>query len=352
MWNFPANFNPGAIEHGPDARDIPYGALIPKAYNIDWANDFDLLKHIGLDLPIKDQGASSSCVGQASSYLAEIAEFKETGIFTRLSARDIYSRIYLTPDGGAYGYKGLSTVVNRGVATDERVLSYENGNPPSEAFMRTRDNSPESVHDALVHKGKNYATLDMTNIDELAYAIENQGGIVFGVAGSNPGWQNGMVRPPNPGETRWGHYHLGTRRVTINGTRYIVGPNSWSKYWGENGYTYFPESYFSGGFAFDGFTLVDLPNSWLDQIAMKRRIVLAGAQDQYTVEGNRINLIPDLDTLAFLRDESKVVADGLDTVQKGEFDSYLIGRPWPSVTVDRLARSFYTGAKDAFEPNK
>ncbi len=350
MYILPSDFNPGGIKRGPDSRDVLYRSLISGAPTVDWSHDFDLLKSIGLTLPVKDQNGSSSCVGQASSSLAEIAEFIETGRHTPLSARDIYSRIYVAPDGGAYGYKGLSTICNRGIATEARVSSYEAGRPPSETFMRIQDNSPAATSEALIRKGKNYAIVDTANIDELAYAIEHQRGIVFGVTGSNEGWQTGIVRPPKPGERVWGHFLVGTKRATRNGVRGIMGPNSWSERWGQlGGHFFVPDYYFSDGWAYNGFTLVDLPNSWLDQINMKRRIVLEGTQDQYVVEGTKKFLIPDLETLTLLREELKVVAEGLDTVQIGEFNSYLTGRALPSVKVDRLARDFFAGAKDAFE---
>lgn len=353
MWTLPYDFNPGARKRAADPRDVAYRDLIAGAPQVDWSHDFDLLHSIGLNLPLKDQGGSGSCVGQASSYLAEIAEFSETGRFTRLSARDIYSRIYIPPEGGAYGYKGMSVICGRGIATDLSVSSYMNGLPPTETFMRQQNNTPSVIQEALVRKGKNYAIVDTKSIDEIAYAIEHQRGVVFGVAGSNEGWQTGMVRPPEGDERQWGHFLVATKRAVINGVRGIMGPNSWSERWGSlGGYYFIPEDYFSRGFAFNGFTLVDLPNTWLDQINMKRRIRLNGAQDQYTVEGKYKFLIPDLDTLSFIRDEIKIVADGdAEVVSKEEFDSYLTGRALPSVKVDRAARAFYESSKDAFEPN-
>lgn len=346
-------FGKGAIRRGPDSREVQYSSIYGGNPVVDWSHDYDFLKEIGLNIPIKNQGRSSSCVGQATSYLAETAEFVETKTFTQLSAEDIYSRIYLSPDGGAYGYKGPSTVVTRGVARELLVPSYENGLPPSEAFMRIQNNSPMAIQDALIHKGKNYATINTNSIEEISYAIEHQGCAVFGVVGTDAGWSGngGFARPPLPGESQWGHYLFATKRLTLNGKRYISGPNSWSEQWGSNGFFFVPESYFDEGFTFNAYTLVDLPNTWYNQINMLRIIKTKDGVDQYTVQGKQKNLIPDAATLGFLIDQGVVTGQHED-VSQAELDSFNSGKAWASQVVDSLAHTFYEGARDSFEKNQ
>lgn len=339
----------GALPRLPDPRDIQYGDYIAGAPAVDWSRPYDVRTVIG-DLPVNNQGGSLSCVGQASSKLAEIAEAFEAKKQTRLSARDVYSRIYV-PEGGAYGYRGLSAIVQRGVATEQRVPSYlyPDKEPPTEAFMRTQDNSPEAVEEAKVRVAGNYAHLSQ-NIDEMAYAIEHQNGIVFGVVGTNEAWNWGITipRPPQSGESVWYHFVVGVGFKIINGKKHIVVLNSWSEQWGDNGYCYIPEDYITGGWTFNAMTLIDLPNP-PEKIFMKRVIRVDGRQDQFTVEGNRKQKIPDLETRAFLRDEVKVIPDAEpEVVSKEYFDSLMEGPSWASVKVDRLARDFHHATTDAY----
>src|SRR3990167_3190658 len=142
----------GAVERPWDIRNISYSAFFPdtgdNADVFDWNVGFDLSQEV--PFIIKNQDGSSSCVGQGWSYYAEALNFKETGIFTPLSPKFIYSRIFL-PGGGAYGNKTMNA---------------------------------------------------------MAQAIRNQYGMCGGITGSNQGVSlpSGIIRPPLPGEALWGHW--------------------------------------------------------------------------------------------------------------------------------------------------
>lgn len=345
MWTFPENFNPGAIPREKDPRDVPFSAFVPKAATVDWTHGYDLVRDLKYPLLIKDQGGSSSCVGQATAYLAEIHEFIETGKFTELSARDVYSHIYIPPDGGAYGFKGLSLLSTRGIPTELRVRSLDKGSPPSEAFMRARDEADATVKEALIRKTKGYAHVDVNNADELAYAIQHQKGVIFGVLGDNEGWQTGYPVPPKS-RTPWGHFLELTGFKMVGNKKMFWGPNSWGEYWGAGGMYYLTEDYFTGGWAFNAMALLDLPNNWQNLADMKRVIKLRDLDDQYVVESGRKMKIPDADTLVFLRDEIKVITGTPEVVELAEFNSLITGKPLPSTLGDQFIRDAYAFFKD------
>lgn len=345
-----SKFGKGAIKRNPDFRDILFRDYIAGAGTVNWDEPYDIRSVIGT-LPINNQNGSSSCVGQSCSKLAEIAEAFESKNQTRLSARDVYSRIY-APEGGAFGYKGLSIIVNRGVATEVRVSSYNQGNPPDEAFMRIRDDSNEATQEALVRKAKAYAHISQ-NIDEMAYAIKNQNGIVFGVIGTNQGWAFGkyIPEPPKSGEEVWYHFIVGIGYKKIGDKKYILIQNSWGKEWGNQGTALISEDYILGGWTFNAMTLIDLPNL-PEKIFMKRVVKVDGSSDQWIVESGRRILIPDLETLAWYRDVLKIIPDASpEVIQQSEFDS-LMESEAVSMGVMRAVRNAYPYFKDAMEKNQ
>ena len=334
----------GAIVRGDDPRDILFRDYIAGAGVVNWDEPYNIQSVIG-DLPVNNQNGSSSCVGQATSKLAEIAEAFEVKKQTRLSARDIYSRIF-APEGGAYGYRGLGTIVARGVSSEARVLSYEQGNPPSEAFMRIRDDSSQATEEALIRKAGAYANISQ-NIEEMAYAIKSQNGIVFGVIGTNEGWTSGDIpQPPKPGQLVWYHFLVGIGYIRIGSKKYIIILNSWGKEWGNQGIAFISEDYILGGWTFNAMTLLDLPNL-PDKINMLDLIKLADSEEQFTVSSGNKRRIPDLEMRDLLV-EDKVITGTPRIVTLEEFNKYPRVKDWPSPMVYRAAYTFSQEIKDSF----
>jgi hypothetical protein len=217
--------------------------------------------------------------------------------------------------------------------------------------MRTRDDSSQATEEAAIRKASAYAFVSQ-DIDEMAYAIRNQHGIVFGVIGTNNGWSSGPVpQIPGQGESLWYHFVVGVGYRMIGGKKYIKILNSWGSEWGESGIAYISEDYISGGWTFNAMTLLDLPNL-PDKIFMKRRIMLEYTVDQYTVDNGKKKLIPDAETLADLAEAGIIAAGDPDIVSKTEFDGFVTLQPWASVLVNNLARQFYSGVKGSMELNQ
>lgn len=229
------NHGKGAIPRPPDSRDFKIASLgpLPPA-------DFN----VGLRLPDpgnEDQGSSSSCVAHAFSYYHNQIHPAD------YSRRDLYARIFL-PQGGAYLANGAGQVAYVGQSTRDEV---PDPSPETEANMR--DKSGVTAEAQASHKEQLYYSLG-ADIDTVAAAIKAFKGVVIGVTGSNPGWQDmTSPRPPKAGETTWGHalycmgYHL------HNGLKCIIAKSSWCNEVPEH---HINISYFQSGNTFDNLALV------------------------------------------------------------------------------------------------
>lgn len=342
--------NPGFVPRGPDPRDIPYRAANNLgAITIDWNRRTNSrLRYKALQKQ-EDQGGSSSCVGQGWAKDQEMNDEKQTGQFADLSAEDVYAWIYMPPDGGAWGYKGGTSIRDRGVSLEHLAPSYNKGLPPDENFMRVRHEEPFTRQAAMSHRIKGYTVVE--GLDEMAHAILTNDKVIFGVIGSNQGWQSGDVRPPLPGEKVWGHFILGIDIGVKNGKRGLEFANWWSGQWGHNGFGFINEDYFANGYVYSGYVSQDISDDWLEQINMKRVIRLDGSSDQYIVEGGRKILIPDLDTRSYYRDILKIIPDSEpEVVSKAVFDSLMESEAL-SIGVMRAAKNAYPVFRDAFESN-
>lgn len=271
------SFGKGAIPDKLDFRDYSYEYMseVFGAPIVNWEEGYEVPESVGIK--IEDQNGSSSCVGQSFAKYGEILERVENKNFTDLSAKYIYSQIFL-PGGGSYLRDGAKTVVEQGIATEERLPSY----PSTEDFMtRSSDITDEIKKGASVYKSKSYASIwHKNNIDIFAQAILGNYGVVTGMYGTNQLWGEAFVRPPTGGEEPskvWGHavYCCGFR--IIQGKKYIRFINSWSENWADQGYGYLGEDYFTSGNIFSAWTLIDSLNVSLGNYSMKL-IILNGQQ--------------------------------------------------------------------------
>ena len=342
-----SEFGKGLKPRSPDPRDVLFKDLIPLgAPAVDWNKGYDVRLEIG-DLKVENQGPSQTCVGQSTSKLAEVLNRFEEGRFIDLSPRDIYSHIFITPDGGAWLYKGPSYLVARGNAEELVVPSYmyPDKEPPTEAFMRIKDDSDRAVQNAGIRKAKGYAVVS-PNIDEMALAIQNNKAVILGFAGSNEGWQTAFPIPPQDNQALWGHAVLAIGFKMIDGRKHLIFLNSWSNLWGDNGFGYLSQNYFDSGKVFNGYTVVDLPNQYLKQISMKDLIMLSGTSDQFLVSSGRKLKIPDIETRDYLRDIVEIITGEPRVVEQEEFNSFATGKSMPSVKGDQFVRDAYAFYKE------
>jgi len=249
-------FGKGCFPDTPDDRDYIIENILGWPEPFNWDKGFDIEEKVGM-IKVESQGKSLSCVGQAWSYYAQILEMIETGAFTDLSAKDIYSRIFFE-GGGATLRDGAKLLKSRGVAKETSNPSYMNGKPPTEAFMRELIGGNEN--EAKKFAVKSFATTTHNSIDYMASYIRDHHGLVSGVIGDNDGWRigrDGMVLPPTSKD--WGHALYFGKAKLINGEKCLGFINSWSDEWGNYGWGWLKANYF--GSLFGLWTLIDLPNN-------------------------------------------------------------------------------------------
>lgn len=235
-----------------DTRDFKFEEVGFATPVFNWDVGFDIETKLGITLPVKDQGVSGSCGGQAWSNLAGVLEAANDGNLEERSAKFIYAQTY-APGGGSYGRDNCNIYVNQGAARESVLPSYELGKPPSEAFMeRGQDIFASTRDDARSDVSSAYAFPQIT-IDEIARAIRDTNGVVILIEAQDNGtWLSPFPQPPT--KTAWRHFlYLGKGRM-ISGKKHIGALNSWGKSVGYAGWQYLSEDYFTSGHITQAYT--------------------------------------------------------------------------------------------------
>lgn len=251
-------FGTGAVVDSMDYRDRLYDGIAFSAAPFDWNVGYDIENVINFTIPFKDQNGSSSCVGQAWSYYAGVLDKVETGTYTIVSAKAAYSQIAL-PQGGAYIRDGGNLIVDWGAVSEDIVPSYENGQAPSETFMRDKswkDNQDDLLAQKL--KAKEFRMVADIAMDIIAQGIRDNYGVVGGIHGANNGSWNSLE--PTPGKKEWGHaLYFGKAGIDEKG-KYIATPNSWGNRF--NGqWQKLRADWFTNEYMFNPWLLVDQINA-------------------------------------------------------------------------------------------
>jgi hypothetical protein len=240
----------GAIPDPVDERDyqISFGAA-----PIDWTKEYRLPNPGD-----EDQGQSLSCVAQAWSYYHVQIRPKD------FSRRDIYAQIHL-PEGGAYIRDGGLRIVKNGQATRDEVPDPK---PQTETNMRDKSGITAEKEASDIERDS-FLIKDGT-IDGVAAAIRDYKGVVFGVSGTNKGWQN--MYEPNPPTSPsepgiWGHalyamgYHL------HNSQKCIIAKSSWCNAVKEH---HIKQNYFDSGMTFNAWTLIPKDEFMTNSLLVKK----------------------------------------------------------------------------------
>lgn len=237
------NFDPGGIRDRVDNRDFLYSEVGFGTETFDWNTPYDVETELNIKLPVKNQGQSFSCGGQAWSTYIGILEALATQTFEERSAKFVYSQVYV-PGGGARGRDCADVCVNQGVAREAALSSYQNGQIPSETFMeRSGDITTEVRQDATSSKLLSYAQVG-NNINDIARAMKLNHGLVLGITGSNNGtWNSEFPKPPIPGDATWNHWIYFGKAKMINGVKNIACLNSWGDKIGNKGWQWISEAY-------------------------------------------------------------------------------------------------------------
>ena len=248
----------GAVRDPHDPRDIHLHDIAGAPTPFDWNKGFDIEKQLGITIPVKNQMSSESCVGQGWSYLMAVKNAQITGIYDEVSAKAIYSQIFLKPNGGANIRDGGLLLQNWGAVLEKIVNSHKTDGSVDEQFMEdTSWITPE-----IVVMAKNLMALSIadvpTDIESWACAIRDNGGIVFGVDGTNNGTWNSLEPQPPIGSPAWGHCLFGGKALTDNNSKSIKSPNSWGNL---GGWQNFRQNWFDNTqYLFTAWTLIEKIN--------------------------------------------------------------------------------------------
>ena len=245
-------FNPGGIPDAHDDRDYQLEDVIGMALPpFDWKQGYDVeeelqtkLHNLAFHIPVKDQGQSGSCGGQAWGYYGEVLEALQTGSFEERSAKFLYAQTFV-PGGGSSGKANCIVAHKQGWGKEALTRSYDHVNPPTEAFMdRPQDITDAARSDAKAAKALVYAAPNYIDIDSIASATKLIHGTIIGIAGCNNGtWLSQTPAPPTRDKSWWYHWLYVGGALRINGKKYLLVLNSWGKDVGTNGWQHISEDY-------------------------------------------------------------------------------------------------------------
>lgn len=243
-------FGKGGHLSPPDERDYTWGTLGASAIPFNWELGYDIKVN-----SLKNQNGSSSCGGQAMAYYGEVLENISTKTEEERSAKFIYAQTAVS-GGGSFLRDNCDIAVKQGWAREAVLSSYENGNPPTEAFMTRKEDITDAVRlDASQSKALSYALVDNKDIDAVAQAIANNHGAALLIKGENNGTWLSTIPTVTKGTNTWNHFLYACGAKLIGGKKYIKVKNSWGDI-GDSGYQWISEDFFTNGYILEVRTLV------------------------------------------------------------------------------------------------
>lgn len=229
-------FGTGAIPDLPDDRDYQYKFIAASSAPIEWDKPFSLPEP-----PNHNQNSSDACVAHSSSYLHWQHKGKD------YSRRDLFSRIAL--DYGAYLRDGVKQLCQTGQQTKDECPDPSPQNPSN---MRVKSSLPDSA--GMDDLESSFFSVG-TSIDEIAQAIRDHKGCIFGVVGNWATWGNlDYPEPPSPNTQNWGHAVYGKGYHIDGGQKCIIAKSSWCN--GSHYEHHFKENYFKAGMVYSPWAIV------------------------------------------------------------------------------------------------
>lgn len=221
----PEEFGTGCIPDSYDPRDLKHEEVVGATPPPDYKAGFDVEKKLNIKIPFKNQFSSLSCVGQGWAYYFATVHAAKTGVYDEVSAKAIYSQIFL-PQGGAMIRDGGMLLVKFGAVLEKIISSYKSNDPADEAFMEDKSwITPEVIAMAKTLQAMTIVSIN-PDMDSVASAIRDYYGVVLAVNGENNGtWSSNEPQPPV--NTIWRHCMYFGKFGLDKLNNFISSPNSW-----------------------------------------------------------------------------------------------------------------------------
>ncbi|XP_070555832.1 digestive cysteine proteinase 1-like [Ptychodera flava] len=183
---------------------------------------------------VKDQAVCGSCWSFGSTGAIEGALFMKTGKLVRLSQQNLVDCSWGYGNNGCYGgeqFRSFQWVIaNGGIASEEEYGPYMGQNG------LCHFNSSK-----IATKISNYTSIPTGDLDALKVAVANQGPVTVSIDASPRSFSfyaNGVYYDAKCGNTTddLDHSVLAVGYGTLDNKDYWLIKNSWSTYWGNNGY--------------------------------------------------------------------------------------------------------------------
>lgn len=231
------NLIKGCIPDPIDERDYKAEPLMGSV-QIDFSQEFRLPTP-----PDTDQGQADCCVGEGSSSY----HWQLRGV--QFAVKSVFA--YIAQSYGASIRDGVMQIRNFGQQTFAEIPD-----PNPKTAQNMRDRSGLNPLQALEFKEFDAFTLPQQDINGVAWGVKNYRGVLFGVSGTNAGWQD-LVNPTPPvaGDLNpWGHclYAMGYHTHS-DGQKCIIAKSSWCNVVKEH---HIREKYFLTGNVFSAWTLI------------------------------------------------------------------------------------------------
>lgn len=224
-----------ALQSPDDSRDFVAEVIFPADLSLPKVHD--PRKKL---LPVRDQGAQGSCVGQATAALKELQENKNIGFEDYMSPQFVYNNRSNQEGEGMYPRNSMDILYKKGIV-------------PEDDYPYGKREKPEQISQDILSKASNYKAKGyayVKTVEVMKAAIFRSGACCFTV----PVYHNGrdMWKPKNLGDTVQGGHAMCA--VGWNEEGFILR-NSWGKEWNGDGYTIFP--YSDWGMHGEVWTLID-----------------------------------------------------------------------------------------------